>query len=874
MGDTKALNVAIVGGGPGCKAIMDMIFAEKLRQLRMNLIGIADIDPMAVGYRLAQKKNIHTTQDYRDLYELDDLNLIIELTGRDDVANAILQTKPDHVRLIDHVSARLFWDISQLEEERIAERKRAETAWREEGRFLQSVFDAIQDGVTVVDCELNIIQINRWVEKTYATQMPLIGKKCYKAYQGRQSPCPWCPSLPTLATGEVHSEVVPYPVGENPTRWIDLSAFPLKNPDGRVVGVIEYMKDITQRKQAEEDLRESEAQKRAILDASIDTIRYVDRDMRIIWANKRTTEDIDMAPEDVTGRTCYKLFLGRDTPCEGCPTQKALATGKIEHAVMHESKVVGRQGQSYWDCYSVPVRDEFGHVVRLIQVARDVTQQKQAEEEVKRRHNELEAINGVLLRMTKEYNLNGMCQVLEDMMQDFYPGFDVWIFLLTPHRDSFYFPRPDKEEIRETCCDRAEKRIRGLNLEDALLQLLTEEKIQSTCSGRKQQDCPGVIQKLAAGFRTWVAVPIELEGECHGLFVLGSPRVNIEMDDDLIFVEAMIRQISGVIRYQISKEVREEAFRKQLTGPDKFMGIVGRSRPMQEVYRMIQAVADSASTILITGESGTGKELVAHAIHQAGRYRASPFISAHCSSFVPTLVHSEIFGHEKGAFTGATTRKLGRLERAQGGILFLDEVADLPLETQVLLLRFLQDKSFERVGGESPVQVNVRVIAATNKDIEKEMKAGRLREDFYYRLNVIPIKLPPLRERLADLPLLANHFLRTYCLIEGKEITGFDTEAMKLMMDYDWPGNVRELENTVARSVVLASDSHIGVEVLSDRIGSRADAVKEYSLSKNERNLIVRVLRQYDWNKHEAARQLDISRGTLYSKLKRYNIRP
>jgi DNA-binding NtrC family response regulator len=203
----------------------------------------------------------------------------------------------------------------------------------------------------------------------------------------------------------------------------------------------------------------------------------------------------------------------------------------------------------------------------------------------------------------------------------------------------------------------------------------------------------------------------------------------------------------------------------------------------------------------------------------------------------------------------------------------LDEVADLPHETQVLLLRFLQDKSFERVGGERAVQVNVRVIAATNKDIEKEMNAGRLREDFYYRLNVIPIELPPLRERITDVPMLANHFLRTYCLIEGKEIVGFDIEAMRLMMDYDWPGNVRELQNCVARSVVLATGSHIGAEVLSDKIGSRVDTV-QYSLSKNERSLIVRVMRQSNWNKHEAARLLDISRGTLYSKLKRYNIRP
>jgi DNA-binding NtrC family response regulator len=214
------------------------------------------------------------------------------------------------------------------------------------------------------------------------------------------------------------------------------------------------------------------------------------------------------------------------------------------------------------------------------------------------------------------------------------------------------------------------------------------------------------------------------------------------------------------------------------------------------------------------------------------------------------------------------------LERAQGGILFLDEVADLPLETQVLLLRFLQDKRFERVGGERPVEVNVRVVAATNKDIEKEMKAGRLREDFYYRLNVIPIKLPPLRERITDLPLLANHFLRTYCLIEGKEITGFDTEAMKLMMDYDWPGNVRELQNTVARCLVLTSGKRVGVEVLPDRIRTAVDTPEEFTLARNERNLIVSAMRECNWNKHRAARLLDISRGTLYSKLKKYNIRP
>ncbi len=874
MKDHETLNVAIVGGGMACKAIIGMIFAERLSQLRMKLIGVADIDPMAVGYRYAQEKGIFTTKDYRDLYQLEDLNLIIEVTGREEIVNEIFRTKPDHIRLMGNVGARLFWDIFQIEEEKVAERKRAEHTLRENERFLQTVFDAIQDGMVVMDCDLNIIQVNPWMEKTHAAQMPLVGKKCYAAYQNRESPCPGCPSLRSLSTGNAHSEIVPHPSEEDPTQWLDVSAFPLKNPGGRVIGVIEYMKDITQRKQAEESLLESEAQKRAILDASIDMIRYVGTDMKIIWANKKTTEEFGIAPEDIAGHTCYELLLGRDDPCEGCPTKRALETGRIEHSIMRKPRIGGRESESYWDCYGVPVRNEAGETIRLIQVARDVTEQKEAEKELERSHDELEAINGVLWRLTKEFDLNGMCQVLHELMQEFYPGFDVWVFLLTPERDSIYFPRPQREEIRETCFDRAERKIRNLKLEEALLQLLTKEKMEAMCSTRKSSDCPTAIRELTTGFRTWMAMPIELEDRCYGLFVLGSPSADMDVEDDLIFVETLISQISGVMRYQVSKEVREEAFREQLTGPDKFMGLVGRSRAMHETYRLIQSVAGSESTVLVTGESGTGKELVARAIHQAGKYKDAPFVVAHCSSFVPTLVHSEIFGHEKGAFTGAVSRRRGRLERAQGGILFLDEVADLPLETQVLLLRFLQDRSFERVGGERAVEVNVRVVAATNKDIEREMKAGRLREDFYYRLNVLPIKLPPLRERIADLPLLANHFLRTYCLIEGKEITGFDTEAMKLMMDYDWPGNVRELQNTAARCVVLASGRRIGAEALPGRIQNQPGAVRDFSLSKNEKNLIATVLRQCNWNKHEAARLLDISRGTLYSKLKRYNIQP
>ncbi|UCG79986.1 MAG: PAS domain-containing protein, partial [Desulfobacterales bacterium] len=202
MKEDKALNVAIVGGGPGCKAIMDIIFAEKLSQLRMKLIGVADTTHNAVGCQYAREKGIYTTKDYRNLYKLQDLNLIIELVGGDKVANEIFQTKPDHVRFMDNVTARLFWDIFQIEEQRIAERKRAEEVVREKERFLKAVFDAIQDGITVLDCDFNLILANVWMEKMFPSQKPIVGKKCYDVYHKRESPCPQCPSRAALATGQ------------------------------------------------------------------------------------------------------------------------------------------------------------------------------------------------------------------------------------------------------------------------------------------------------------------------------------------------------------------------------------------------------------------------------------------------------------------------------------------------------------------------------------------------------------------------------------------------------------------------------------------------------------------------------------------------
>ena len=245
---------------------------------------------------------------------------------------------------------------------------------------------------------------------------------------------------------------------------------------------------------------------------------------------------------------------------------------------------------------------------------------------------------------------------------------------------------------------------------------------------------------------------------------------------------------------------------------------------------------------------------------------------ANCSAYSPTLLESELFGHEKGAFTGAIRRKKGRFELAQGGTLFLDEIGDIPPATQVLLLRFLQDHCFERVGGEATIESNVRVLAATNKDLYREVQEGRFRDDLYYRLNVITIQLPALRERKEDIPRLCQHFLEKYNLKENKRILRFSADAMQTLMDFDWPGNVRQLENAVSHAVILAQGEDIRRRHLPRFLKEGGDEVLPTSLAETERLLILRVLKEVGWNKHEAARRLRVSRSTLYSKIRRYNL--
>ena len=316
----------------------------------------------------------------------------------------------------------------------------------------------------------------------------------------------------------------------------------------------------------------------------------------------------------------------------------------------------------------------------------------------------------------------------------------------------------------------------------------------------------------------------------------------------------------------------------------RFAEIVGASDKIQAVLRAVEKVAAADTTVYIAGESGTGKELVARAIHRLSKRAAGPFIKVNCGALTETLLESELFGHEKGAFTGAIKQKLGRFELADGGTLFLDEVGDVPPAMQVKLLRALQEQEFERVGGETPIQVDVRVVSATNKDLEAEVAAGRFRQDLYYRLHVVPLRLPALRERREDIPLLAQHFVDKLGPRTNPRVRAIGDAALGRLMAYHWPGNVRELENAIEQALVFAEEAEIGVAALPTFLhggGGAADedhldVPKQLSLPEIlddlERQLILKAFERAKGVKTETARLLGIKTSALYYKLEKYGI--
>jgi Nif-specific regulatory protein len=387
---------------------------------------------------------------------------------------------------------------------------------------------------------------------------------------------------------------------------------------------------------------------------------------------------------------------------------------------------------------------------------------------------------------------------------------------------------------------------------------------------------------------SFICVPIKLGNETLGAISVDKLfREHVSYEEDVRLLSIIASMIAQAIRLRQSlDEEREELLaentRLKAELKEKFRpsNIIGHSKAMQTVFDLIAQVSRSEATVLIRGESGTGKELVAHAIHYNSMRANKPFIKVNCAALPETIIESELFGHEKGAFTGAIATRKGRFELANGGTLFLDEIGDLSPTTQIKLLRVLQEKEFERVGGNETIRCNVRVIAATNRNLEQLMEKGTFREDLYYRLNVFPIHIPPLRERKSDIILLADHFIEKYSTQNHKKIQRISTPAIDLLMAYHWPGNVRELENCIERAVLLSTDEVIHSHHLppslqsAESTNTRLHTTLQEALDNLERELILDALKSTKGNMVKAASLLGITERIMGLRIQKHRIDP
>jgi DNA-binding NtrC family response regulator len=323
---------------------------------------------------------------------------------------------------------------------------------------------------------------------------------------------------------------------------------------------------------------------------------------------------------------------------------------------------------------------------------------------------------------------------------------------------------------------------------------------------------------------------------------------------------------------QISLKAENEALRNRVINLENVEDLIGNSKAMIEVLEEVKRVAQSNSPVIITGESGTGKELIARAIHSNSQRKFFPLVTVHCGALTESLLESELFGHEKGAFTGATYNRKGRFEMADGGSIFLDEIGTISAKMQIELLRVLETKTFVRVGGNKEITSDFRIICATNKDLSEMVREGKFREDLFYRLNVVNIRIPPLRERIEDIPMLANHFIEKYCTSMSRNMISIHPAALKRLEMYDYPGNVRELENMIERAIVVGNEKEIRVRDLPFQSENTSHSIE--GLSDLEKKHIAQILNKYDWNISRSAKALKVDRVTLYNKIKKYDLKP
>lgn len=442
----------------------------------------------------------------------------------------------------------------------------------------------------------------------------------------------------------------------------------------------------------------------------------------------------------------------------------------------------------------------------------------------------------------------------------------------------------DEKPTREGLRAALEERFDVYLAEDArsALDLLESESFDVMLTDFKMPNEDGM--KLIARAKSLPKPPVCILMTAYGSEELAVDAMKRGADDYIakgrLQIDELEMRIARAVRTQ-KLETENVSLRQQLDSKFGMENIVGESAPMLEVFDTVKQVAPTRATVLILGESGTGKEMIAKAIHQLSPRAKQPLVSVHCAALSPTLLESELFGHERGAFTGAHERRIGRFEQAQGGTLFLDEIGEIDAALQIKLLRFLGERTFERVGSNKTLTADVRLVAATNKDLEAMVKAGTFREDLYFRLKIVELYLPPLRERMEDVPLLAKSFLREFANENGKPITDFTADAQEMLLNHRWPGNVRELRAAIESAVVMCRGDRISARDLPRTVRSesaptgdptRLLAKNDLTVKEAEKQLIIRALKETKGNRTLAAQKIGMPRRTFHRKLHTYHL--
>jgi formate hydrogenlyase transcriptional activator len=587
--------------------------------------------------------------------------------------------------------------------------------------------------------------------------------------------------------------------------------------------IMALSEDITERKRAEEALQQSEERIRLILDSSAEGIFGCDPLGTCLFCNQTAVRLLGYEePVELLGQNMHKLEHhtrkdGTPFPIDECPI----------YIGFHENRGVHMDDDVFWrkDGTSFPVEYWSHPLIREGKTAGavitffDITERKKAEEALRkseqRQHSLLEINNAIINNLTQEALFSSAYEAIRSVVSFDRAAFLIYqpeketlkLLSMQSETDSEFFQLGKEYDLQET-------RISAWVLDHQ--QLVVRGDLEN------EQQSRGDRRLVEEGIRSYCVVPLVARGNSIGTFTVWSESKNRYSQEDAELLREVANQVALAIANMKSYEEvaalkakleKENVYlQEEIRTEHNFEEIVGNSPALLDLLRRVDQVAPTDSTVLIHGETGTGKELVARAIHNRSARKDRPLVKVNCSAISAGLVESELFGHVKGAFTGAFERHIGRFELADGGTLFLDEVGELPLETQVKLLRVLQEREFEPVGSNRSVHVDVRIIAATNRNLEDSISAGKFRSDLYYRLNVFPLVVPPLRERRADIPQLATFFLSRCARNVGKKMEGISAAATELLNRYSWPGNIRELQNVIERAVIVSHGSMLELE--------------------------------------------------------------